>query len=139
MVQRHSRNIPCLQSPPRNIRALYFAATIKRPVYVKVATTMPEVESPGVKRFPSFESIMGTRAPIHECLVTTHDARGKAHEFLIAYQERPELPPNEALNEILPDISFRGELVVMQSGKRVFVVDLAGGRMATLAKEAVRR
>ncbi|KAJ3017840.1 hypothetical protein NUW54_g490 [Trametes sanguinea] len=81
---------------------------------------------------------MGTRAPIHECLVTTHDARGKAHEFLIAYQERPELPPNEALNEILPDISFRGELVVMQSGKRVFVVDLAGGRMATLAKEAVR-
>ncbi|KAI9062656.1 hypothetical protein FKP32DRAFT_1677175 [Trametes sanguinea] len=133
--------VPCpdAKAPPRNLRALYFATANTRAVYVRVATAMPDVESFAVKRFPSFESILGTRAPIHECLVTTHDAGGKAHKFLVAYQEHPELPPNKALNEILPDISFRGELVVMQSGKRVLVVDLAGGRMATLAREAVRR
>ncbi|KAI9061490.1 hypothetical protein FKP32DRAFT_1575876, partial [Trametes sanguinea] len=122
----------------RNIRALYFSTPRKHPLSVRVATTMPIVETAIAKRFPSFESILGTRGPVRESLVTVSDSRGKSHDFLVAYQERPDLPPNRALQHILPETLFCGELVVMQGGKRVLVVDLSKGPMVKLAKDAVR-
>ncbi|KAL1937219.1 hypothetical protein VTO73DRAFT_14446 [Trametes versicolor] len=130
---------PVTKSPPRNIRGLYFRATVAQPLPVKIATTIPDVETEFNKRFPSFESILGTRAFIHECLVECVDPTGKAHKFLLAYQEHPDLPPNRALQNLLPDADFRGELVVMRAGMRSLVVGLQGKKHVKLAEEAVRR
>ena len=46
---------------------------------------------------------------------------------------------NRALRNVLPEASFRGELVVMRSGTRSLVIDMKGKRDAQLAEEAVRR
>ncbi|KAI0324437.1 hypothetical protein GY45DRAFT_1340787 [Cubamyces sp. BRFM 1775] len=130
---------PITKSPPRNLPGIYYCATSEEPVSVKIATTIPDVETAVAKRFPSFESILGTRSFIHECLVTCVDAMDKPHRFLLAYQEHPEQPPNRALLKVLPGHDFCGELVVMRAGKRSLVVNMKGKRDMELAEEAVRR
>lgn len=106
---------------------------------MKIATIIPDVETELAKRFPSFESILGTRAFINECLVTCFDPTGKEYKYLIAYQEHPDLPPNRALRNVHPEANFRGELVVMRSGLRSLVVGIKGKQDARLAEQAVRR
>ncbi|KAI0654588.1 hypothetical protein C8Q70DRAFT_925440, partial [Cubamyces menziesii] len=123
----------------RNIPGIYYRATSEEPISIQVATTIPDVETPLAKRFPSFESILGTRSVIHECLVTFLDTSGQPHRFLLAYQEHPDHPPNRALLKILPNVDFCGELVVMRAGKRSLVVGMKGKKDMRLAEGAVRR
>ncbi|KAH9885096.1 hypothetical protein C8Q73DRAFT_795990 [Cubamyces lactineus] len=128
-----------LQNPPRNIPGIYYRANCETPIAIRVTTTIPDVENAFARRFPSFESILGTRAFIHECLVTCFDTAGKGHRFLLAYQECSDLPPNRALLKVFPEAQFRGELVVMRAGKRSLVIALKGKKDAQLAEDAVRR
>ncbi|KAI0833372.1 hypothetical protein BC628DRAFT_1335136 [Trametes gibbosa] len=130
---------PTTKSSPRRIRGLYFRSHNDIPLPVGITTTIPDVETALAKRFPCFESILGTRAFIHECLITCLDPAGKKHQFLLAYQEDPNLPLNRALQKVFPQALFRGEIVIMRGGTRSLVVNLKGKKEQVLAEEAVRR
>ena len=94
------------------------------------------------KRFPVFESILGCDAHIHECDVRVKDNyEHKQYRFLIAYQPRPNSPPNLALSALVPDmdIEIRGEILVMRSGESVLVQRMGGHFASEAAKLAVRK
>ena len=127
------------QVPPRILHGLYFSTVADKPVEVPITTTLPEVETAVATRFPSIETVLGCHAQTKECYACSFDEDGRIHKFLVAFQERPELPPNRALRQILPEVTFRGELVVMKAGVRVLVVDMTGKKQTALAERAVRR
>ena len=107
---------------------------------VDIHTVFPPIETSLAKRFPMFENILGTAHPIHECMVhVTDPATFRRMRFLIAYQRRPNCPPNAALRNLIPGCDVRGDIIVMRSGGTVLVQRM-GGRTASLAaKLAVRK
>lgn len=110
------------------------------PVQTEVLTIFPPVENSLSKRFPLFETILGTMYPIHECRVRVDGGgRHTQIDFLVAFQERPDLPPNAAISRLVPHASVCAEIVVMRSGARYLVLDMGGHGPSEAAKRAVRK
>lgn len=101
-------------------------------------TVFPPVENALSKRFPLFESILGTMYPIHECRVHV-DEGTRQGDFLVAFQERPDLPPNTAIARLVPHTSVCAEIVVMRSGPRSLVLEMGGHLPSEAAKRAVKK
>ena len=127
------------QGPAETFKGLYFSSTGEEPLPVHVRTLFPPTESALAKRFPVFENILGTWAPIHECLVRVNDesTNHKEYHYLIAYQARPHSVPNPSFARLHPTSKAEGELVVVRSGKTVLVQNMAGRVAAQGAQTAV--
>lgn len=121
------------------LQGLYFNATADTPIQVPIMTTIPQTENAVSRRFPALESVLGPHVVLKERYAVSYDEQGRAHRFLVAYREDENASANRALRHLLPEIAFYGELVVMQAGVRVLVVDMAGRKAWTLAERAVRR
>lgn len=80
---------------------------------------------------------MGVQHIIQECIVTHYAANGKASEIFLALQYRPDDPINTALQQLYPATTWRGDILVMKKGERVFVTSLAGQLDTNFVKLAV--
>lgn len=89
--------------------------------------------------FPSFEAILGADVTLHETWVTCVDTTGREHRFLIAAQYCADCEVNAALKHVLPEVDWRGSLVVMRGGYRSFVVNMGGSVLKKLALAAVHK
>ncbi|PIL32239.1 hypothetical protein GSI_05484 [Ganoderma sinense ZZ0214-1] len=106
---------------------------------VQVPTIMhPTRDGRENARFPSFEAILGP-GQMHECWVTCQDSTGRDHRFLIAAQYSEGADVNLALKRVLPEVEWRGGLIVMRGGCHVFVVGMGGSVYRALAEQAVRK
>ncbi|KAI0628153.1 hypothetical protein C8Q77DRAFT_1040734, partial [Trametes polyzona] len=136
----HPLRTPCpVVQKSRVLRGLYFGSSSMEAVQADVVTIFPPVENALSKRFPLFESILGTMYPIHECCVRVDRDHRSHYDFLVAFQERPDLPPNKALAHIVPHASICGEIIVMRSGVRCLVLDMGGHMLSESAATAVRK
>lgn len=82
---------------------------------------------------------MGVQEIIQECVVTHYDARGKPSETFLAVQYRPEQPINVALQQLYPETAWRGDILAMKKGSRVFVTSFIGQRDIDTAILAVEK
>ena len=71
--------------------------------------------------------------------MTCQDSTGHEHRFLIAAQYSLDFEVNAGLRDVLPEVEWRGGLVVMRGGHHVFVVGMGGSRYKSLAEQAVRK
>ena len=124
----------------RALNGITFARTSHRATPSQIPSIVPKRDGArGNSIFPAFEAILGPSPRIHETWVTCADASGREHRFLIAAQFSPEFEVNIALQKILPDVEWRGGLVVMRGGQHNLVVNMGGGPFKQLAEQAVRR
>ncbi|KAI0755742.1 hypothetical protein C8Q74DRAFT_1373493 [Fomes fomentarius] len=90
-------------------------------------------------RFPGFESVLETGTKLHETWVTCEDVSGKAFRFLIAAQYRADFQVNRALLQVLPEVSWRGGLLVMLGGEVFSVVKMKDRFQRDMTERAVRK
>ncbi|KAJ3540541.1 hypothetical protein NM688_g6212 [Phlebia brevispora] len=120
------------------VKAMLYDLGVRSETIVKVPTAIPEAESRRNPRFPCFEPLWGTDFPIAETLVEVSQGE-KIYEFLIASQYRRDWPVNRSLEKIEPQAPWRGKILVMQIGDKVFVKDLCESDMKHSARQAIRR
>ncbi|KAI0366110.1 hypothetical protein BV20DRAFT_952984 [Pilatotrama ljubarskyi] len=131
--------VPCpVVQRSKILHGLYFGTSAVEPAQAEVVTIYPPVENVLSKRFPLFEPILGTMYPIHECLVRVDGDHHIKGDFLVAFQERPDLPPNKAVSHLVPHASISSEIVIMRAGTRRFVLEMRGSSLTEPAKRAVR-
>ncbi|KAI0367536.1 hypothetical protein BV20DRAFT_911570, partial [Pilatotrama ljubarskyi] len=132
--------VPCpvTDGNPKLLNGLYFGNSSADALPVEIVTVFPPCESALAKRFPLFEAVLGTMEPTHECTVRVA-FHGLAYRFLVAYQDRPGLPPSPAFRNLVPSSNLTGEIVVMRSGTRALVRDMVGLHASSAAKKAVRK
>ncbi|KAF6740883.1 hypothetical protein DFP72DRAFT_1086478 [Ephemerocybe angulata] len=70
---------------------------------------------------------------IRRTFVTIRDRGGRERRFGIFYRTDPTLPLNESIIHVWPRIKWRGDLMVVQVGKRTPFVHLRNSDLAMLA------
>ena len=101
-------------------------------------TEVPLCENSMCARFPCFETVLGTHEKISECQLETVDARGVTHRFILAVTYNNNRDVNTTLSSICPGARWRGDILAMKMGTRVFVQGLVKRVDKDLAKEAIR-
>ena len=125
-------------------RALLFSANYHKETAVSVAISRVRGRQPlAIVQ----EHLRDHRAVERE--VQVHDHKGVLHRFMIWWQQ-PEpnittlgisatvLPRNNAISALVRHVTFKGDLLVMKSGRRDRYIHLSGARECDLAKKAVR-
>jgi hypothetical protein len=74
---------------------------------------------------------------IHDCSITVQEVN-QAHTFRVFCKNHQRLPTNKAIKAIAPISQWKGDIVVMRSGKRGHVVNMRN-RDAALADFVVKR
>lgn len=119
---------------------MIYAGDGLRPTVVRVPTaTHPTRDGPGNPSYPSFEAFLGSDGRLHETWVTCQDATGREHRFLVAAQYCAGSEVNVALKGVLPEVEWKGGLIVMRGGCRSFVVHMGDSVMKSLAHAAVHK
>lgn len=124
-----------LQPVLHRLKGLLYEATNATPSIVNVPTL---ADPQGPHRFPCIESLLGTRATIHDCVVSVVDSRGEEHQFLLSCQVGDSLPFNRPLRMLSPNIPWDGSLLIMKMGRRASFVGFTGSDRE-LAKAAVAK
>ena len=122
--------VKCLQ-----IRARLYAALSNKPSYTTV-----ETRESGTNRFPLLEGILAdlhTQPFIHDYPITVYESNC-AHTFRVFCKNHCHLPVNKAIREMGPDLCWKGDIMVLRSGKKHGVVNMRS-RDAALADFVVKR
>ncbi|KAI0648933.1 hypothetical protein C8Q79DRAFT_903248 [Trametes meyenii] len=129
----------CNKAVLKNVKGIIYTCLSSKGVPVNIPTAIhPTMDSLGAGgRFPSFEAVLGVNAKLHESWVSCTDGNGKTHHFLVAAQYRPGQPVNQALKDVLPEVTWKGDLIVMHGGVASFVVNMGRASYRELAKQAV--
>jgi hypothetical protein len=117
------------------IRARLYASLLQLPKRANIQT-----HESGANRFPLLEGVLSglhTQPFIHDCAVTVYEL-SQAHTFRVFCKNHQFLPTNKPIKIMEPSSCWRGDLVVMRSGKKGQVVNMRG-RDAALADFLVRR
>lgn len=123
------------QSTITAVEGLHFPQSALRPAPTAITTIIPFHEDDDHPRFPAVEHVLGTRNATRECRVTVH-----SREFIVFYQHDADaLVPNQALNSVIPESNWRGELLVMSRGTKHLVKNLRGKEDKRLALLAIER
>ncbi|KAH9858475.1 hypothetical protein C2E23DRAFT_716809 [Lenzites betulinus] len=124
----------------KNIKGVLYSGRANKGAPVNVPTAIhPTRDSLAVPRFPSFEAILGPGVTLYESWVTCQDTLGKVHRFLVAALYNPTQEVNGALKHVLPEVVWRGDLIVMRGGSAYFVVNMGDAAHRELAERAVRK
>lgn len=99
----------------------------------------PTRDGLAVPRFPAVEAILGPGPDLHETWVTCEEPDGSHYRFLIAARYREDWEANSALHSMLPEVSWKGDLVVMRGGIMLFVVNMGDSVYRERAERAVRK
>ncbi|EIW59178.1 uncharacterized protein TRAVEDRAFT_46485 [Trametes versicolor FP-101664 SS1] len=130
----------CKKPTVKSITGVMYACDGRQPALVHVPTaihsTRDGLDNPS---FPSFEAILGADGELHETWITCLDAVGREHRFLIAAHYCSDCEVNASLKLVLPEVDWRGGLVVMRGGCRSFVVNMGGTVFKKLAHAAVQK
>ncbi|KAI9059352.1 hypothetical protein FKP32DRAFT_1580004 [Trametes sanguinea] len=130
--------LECTKPLLKNVKGVLYSRRSRKPVPVNVPTAIhPTRDCMAVPRFPSFEAILGLDTELHETWVSYQDDLGKVYRFLIAAQYNPNGEVNEALRRLAPQVSWRGDLLVMRGGATCFVVHMGDTGHRVLAERAV--
>lgn len=119
------------------IQALYFPPLRVTHIKVPVTTLVPTRRALDVQRYPIVETVFGSEYRIHDSFVTIF-CQGTEYRFLVSYQYNKNLPRNRALKRLLPDVAWRGEMIVMKAGQRQSVTSLRGYLETQMALIAAR-
>ncbi|KAI0363408.1 hypothetical protein BV20DRAFT_958380 [Pilatotrama ljubarskyi] len=132
--------LDCPKPLLKNVKGIVYRRPSDKGVPVNVPTAIhPVRDCLAVPRFPSFEAILGLDAELHETWVSCPDALGRPCRFLVAAQYHPGHEDNRALKRILPEIAWKGDLVVMRGGTAYFIVNMGDATHRELAERAVRK
>ncbi|KAH9893355.1 hypothetical protein C8Q73DRAFT_791218 [Cubamyces lactineus] len=130
--------LECAKPLLKNVKGLLFSRAY-RAFTVDVPTVIhPTRDCLAVPRFPCFETILGAGLEIYETWVTYEDGLGSLYRFLIAAHYDPAREINTALRTIVPNTTWRGDLIVMRGGTAVFVVNMGDSEYRVMAARAVR-
>lgn len=120
------------------VTGVIYAETARRAAPVQVPTALhPTRDGADAPSFPSFEAVLGAGTQLHEAWIAFEDALGKEHRFLIAAQYSAACAINIALKTVLPEVDWKGGLIVMRGGRSAFVVNMGSSAYKQLARRAV--
>jgi hypothetical protein len=102
------------------VSAFHFLAGSDRARKVSVPLLIPLHDNP---RVPVIEAMFERSGEIHDSLVYINHM-GIEHKFLFSYTFSARHPRNHALARILPQVEWRGELVVMSAGERKTAINI---------------
>jgi hypothetical protein len=105
------------------VSAFHFPPGLDRARKVSVPLLIPLHESYSNPRVPAIEAMFERSGEIHDSLVYINDM-GIEHKFLFSYTFNARHPRNHALARILPQVEWRGELVVMSAGERKTAINI---------------
>lgn len=121
MTLCYQRDIKC-----RNVKGIVLHADACLPQSIAIPTVIAEIETCDMPHFPCLESILGANN-VHDCWVSLSDQRGVEHRFLVSCERhRDHAHKNKTLKALLPDLTWRGDIIVMRGGSRASVVNLGG-------------
>ncbi|KAI0040756.1 hypothetical protein FA95DRAFT_1576767 [Auriscalpium vulgare] len=131
-----------VSSPTNNRRPLSLSARIFRLTTdyiskVAVMTVVPRGNPALRPRFPCAEAYLTSGYLVHDSVVTVQGMNGLDHQFLICFVYSSDLPVNQALLRLSPEMEWRGELLVMRQSRRCFVTAMGRSKFATLAEKAI--
>ena len=107
----------------RRIRGIVYHLQAYEGRGVTIPTVIPRDESVVQPRFPSFEAILGPEYNLQETWVEITVGK-KPQRYLIAAHYDPTLPVNRALKQLVRNVDWRGELIIMRAGFHVLVTDI---------------
>lgn len=85
------------------------------------------------------EAILGPGPDLHETWVTCAEPDGSRYRFLIAARYREDWEVNSALRSVLPEVAWKGDLLVMRGGTMLSVVNMGNAVYRERAERAVRK
>ena len=117
------------------IHAWLYASSSGHPVYTEIQT-----QESGTNRFPQLKGVLAglcTQPFIHDCPIIIYEAN-HIHTFRLFCKNHCLLPANGVIRQIAADSQWKGDILIMRSGKKRAVVNMRG-RDAGLADFAVKR
>jgi hypothetical protein len=117
------------------ICARLYASSSRHPVYAEIQT-----QESGTNRFPQLEGVLAdlrTQPFIHDCPITIYEAN-HIYTFRLFCKNHRLLPVNGAIRQIAAHSQWKGDILIMRSGKKRAVVNMRS-RDAALADFAVKR